>query len=358
MEKLRFAVIGAGCGGQSMAVALKNQGCLVHLMDRDEQLVRDLAALPQLTLTGKLEMTGKPDLITASAAEAIRDTDVIMVVTTADGHEQVAREIAATIRPDQLVVLNPGMFCGSLAFKTALKRYGCPYDILVAETADLMYTCRKVETGVVFHSALKKKMALAAVPSGMAEQVVRKLKPYFPALIPAEDILHTALSGISVALHCVPMLMNANRLDAGESFAYYMDGITPSVARIAEAVDGERVALAKRLGIDVLPAVQSLKNTYGLEGDTLYEVIQANQAYAGIRSPSSLSHRFCAEDTFGLLVGFSTLAKELDVPAPTMDAVVLLISKATGIDYLQTGRTAEKIGLKGMSVEEIYQAIR
>ena len=357
MGNLSFAIIGAGCGGQSMATILAHQGCSVRLMDRNQELVTQLQQAGQITLSGKIELSGKPDLVTADAAEAIRGVDVIMVVTTADGHEDVARAIAGAIEPHQIVVLNPGMFFGSLAFRTALKKYGCPHNILVAETADLMYACRKAPDGTIFHSGLKKKMALAAVPSEAAEQVVDLLKPYFPILTPAQDILHTTLTNIGAVIHCVPMLMNVNKMDVGQHFDYYIEGITPSIARMAEVVDAERVALAAKLGIQVVTTAQSVKSSYGVEGETLYEVIQNNQAYRGINSPANLSHRFCAEDTFGTLVGFATLGQELGVPTPGMDAVIQCISMATGIDYRTVGRTAEKVGLKGLSVEEIYQAI-
>ena len=280
-----------------------------------------------------------------------------MIASTTDGHEDIASKIGCCIRPEQLVVLNPGMFCGALAFRNALKRFGCPYDITVAETADLMFTCRRTAPGVVFHSAIKKKMNIASVPASAAVEIAERLRPYFPILNPVPNILHTGLSGMSVGLHCVPMLMNVNRMDAGQSFEYYMDGITPSIARIAEKVDLERVALAAALGLTVSPALDTMKKTYSLEGDTLYDVIQANAGYRGIKGPGSLSHRFCAEDTFGLLVSFSTLAAELGVPTPAMDSVLCLISAASGIDYLAVGRTAEKIGLKGMSVPDIINAI-
>lgn len=359
MSQLRFAVIGAGCGGQSLAAVLAGQGCRVALMDRDRAVVQALRERGRITLTGKLRLEAAPALITEDAEEAIAGADVILVATTADGHEEAARSIAKAIAPGQLVLLNPGMFCGSLAFRTALARYGCPHPILVAETADLIYACRRAGgVGEVFHSGLKKSMALAAVPAGEAERVTELLKPYFPILTPAKDILHTSLTNIGPVLHCVPMLMNVNRLDAGEGFDYYMEGITPSIARMAEAVDAERVALAKALGVEAVSAAQSVKSAYGLTGDTLYEVIQANEAYRGIRSPTSLAHRFCAEDTFGSLVGFATLGRELGVPVPAMEAVVRCISMAAGIDYFQTGRTAEKVGLKGRTAAEITALIR
>ena len=358
MSKLRFAVIGAGCGGQSMAAVLADQGCSVRLMDKKEDVVDQLQkAGRKITLTGKIVLSGTPELVTTDAAEAIEGADIIMVVTTADGHEEVARAIAGAIRPEQVVVLNPGMFCGSLAFRTALKRFGCPHDILVAETADLMYACRKAPDGSIFHSGLKKKMALAAVPSKAAEKVVELLKPYFPILTPAQDILHTTMTNVGAVLHCVPMLMNVNRMDMGQRFDYYIEGITPSIARMAEVVDAERVAVAAKLGIDVVTTAQSVKNSYGVEGESLYEVIQNNPAYRGINSPANLSHRFCAEDTYGTLVGIATLGETLGVPTPGTDAVIQCISMASGVDYRTVGRTAEKVGLKGLSVEQIYQAI-
>ena len=185
MEKLRFAILGAGCGGQSMAAILENQGCAVTLMDKNEALVQELKQEEKLTLTGKIELTAPmPACVTTDAAEAIDGADVILVVTTADGHEDVARAIAKTIRPEQIVVLNPGMFCGALAFRTALSRFGCPHEILVAEMADLMFACRKVKAGTVFHSGLKKKAVLAAVPASKTDAVVELLKPYFPIVTP------------------------------------------------------------------------------------------------------------------------------------------------------------------------------
>ena len=119
-----------------------------------------------------------------------------------------------------------------------------------------------------------------------------------------------------------------------------------------------RYKVNKKLGIDVASTAQSVINGYGSHGENLYEVIQTTQAYVGIQSPSSLAHRFCHEDTFGSLVGFATLAKELGVPTPGMDAIITCISMATGIDYFTVGRTAQKVGLTGKSVEEIYEMIR
>ena len=46
------------------------------------------------------------------------------------------------------------------------------------------------------------------------------------------------------------------------------------------------------------------------------------------------------------------------MPTPGMDAIITCISMATGIDYFTVGRTAQKVGLTGKSVDEIYEMIR
>lgn len=357
MKSLKLAVIGAGAGGQSMAAVLADKGYHVKLQDINDKLVEDLNKLDKITLTGKCELSAKPDVITTDVKEAIEDVDVIMVVTTADAHETVAKAIASFIKPNQIVVLNPGFIGGSLCFKKTLRDNGCAHDILIAETADLIYTCRKVEIGVIFHSGLKKRMEIAAVPANATMKVLEILKPIFPILTPAENILYTGLKNFGFILHCIPMIMNVNRIDAHQTFEYYMDGITPSIAKIAERVDLERIAVAKTFGLDIPTVVQSISKAYGVEGDNLYDVIQANKAYEGIKSPCSLEHRFLKEDAFGSLVPFASIAREFGVPTPGMNAIIEIISLATGIDYAEVGRNAEKIGISGKSKDEIYEMI-
>ena len=99
MEKLRFAILGAGCGGQSMAAILENQGCAVTLMDKNEALVQELKQEEKLTLTGKIELTAPmPACVTTDAAEAIDGADVILVVTTADGRADRGSEPRYVLR--------------------------------------------------------------------------------------------------------------------------------------------------------------------------------------------------------------------------------------------------------------------
>lgn len=98
-------------------------------------------------------------------------------------------------------------------------------------------------------------------------------------------------------LHPAPVVLNAGRIEAGESFLYYRAGITPAVAEVVEAADRERVAVAAAYGIQAVSLTQWLTDTYGVTGDSLYEMLQNNAAYANIKSVPSLQNRFLTEDT-------------------------------------------------------------
>jgi len=357
MGNLRFGILGAGPGGQTMAAILASKGYSVKLMDIKEEVVRGIQEKGSIVLDGKMELSGTPDLVTTDPVEAVKDTDMILIVATCDAHEAIAEKIAGVLTADQKVLLVPGKFGGTLAFKSALKTYGCPYEIEVAETSDLPFSCRMREPGRIFHPGIKEHVPMASAPASHTQMFLDILQPIFPNLYAADNIWQFAM-GSGCVLHCVPMIMNVNKMDLGESYDYYMQGITPSIAKIAEVVDKERLAVAKAFGIEDKPCAQWVAETYHVDAEGMYNVIQGTEAYRGVVGPSSLAHRFCSEDTYGSLAPLGSIAKELGIPTPGIDAVLFLIGAATGIDYTKEGRTAEKMGLKGKTVEEIYAMVK
>ena len=200
----------------------------------------------------------------------------------------------------------------------------------------MIYAARKQDVGVVFHSGIKKRTAFAAVPASATGKMLEALNPTFPTLVPAETIWHISMGGGAI-LHSIPTIMNVNKIDLNQNFDYYMEGITPSVAKICIAVDKERLAVAKAFGFDVPDTATNVAKGYSLPEGELYDVIQSCDAYRGIKSPTNLKHRFLAEDTYGSLAPMASVAKELGIPTPGMDAILFIIGAATGIDYTKEG---------------------
>ena len=115
------------------------------------------------------------------------------------------------------------------------------------------------------------------------------------------------------------------------------------------------MAVARRLGVRSATAREWLYLSYDASGDTLYEAIHNTLAYRGIRAPQSIAHRYISEDVPMSLVPISSIGAMLGVPTPAIDMVIELGSILHGVDYRESGRTVARLGLEGMSVEDIHR---
>ena len=69
-------------------------------------------------------------------------------------------------------------------------------------------------------------------------------------------------------LHVANCVGNAGKIDRGESYKFYAEGVTPSVARLYQAINAERVAVAAALGASVPTLEDWFDRVYGVRGAT------------------------------------------------------------------------------------------
>lgn len=356
---LNFAIIGAGAGGQSMAAILTSQGHRARLYDIDQEKIRCLQERGTIRVSGVIECEAAPERITGSMEEVLEDADVVMIVSTTDAHRSIANACKPFLRDGQIVMLNPGHCGGALEIANILRgENGCGKDLIIAEAGDLMYGCRSYEIGSILHTGLKVNVPVATLPAGDVGRLLEVLGPIFPCLKPAASVLETGFEGAGAMLHPIPSLMNINKMDLGQSYDYYMEGITPHVADIIDVCDRERVAVCRALGIEALTLSEMLTKTYKLEPkETLYSLIQSIESYRALRNPTTTTHRFIVEDTMSGLVPLASIGRTLGIPTPMMDAFVNIASAVCGRDFWTEGRTAEKLGFAGKTRAEIQQMV-
>ncbi len=296
---LKFAVLGAGAGGQSIAAILASKGYSVRLFDKDSAKIARLKELGTIVVTGKIEAEGAPELITDTLEEAVKDVDIIMVATTTDAHAELARACAPYLRDGEIFFLTPGHCGGALEVAGILRgENGCGKDVLIAEAGDLLYACRCYEIGKPFQSGLKAAVMVSALPASDTDKVMEVMGPIFPMLRKAENVLETGFEGGGAMLHPIPTIMNVNKTDLGQPYDYYMEGITPHIARLIEGADRERMAVRRALGLEAVSEADSIAEMYKLEPkDNLYDLIQTVDPYRGLKNPTTLEHRFLVEDT-------------------------------------------------------------
>jgi opine dehydrogenase len=78
-----------------------------------------------------------------------------------------------------------------------------------------------------------------------------------------------------------------------------------------------------------------------------------NPGYYGITAPANLSHRYIFEDVPMSLVPIAELGHAFGVATPAIDTMVRLASIIHGVNYRARGRTLERLGLAGMTLDEV-----
>lgn len=357
LRQTRYCVMGAGHGGQAMAAYLATRGYAVNLFNKSAERLEPVQAQGGIVLTGMLEGFGPLRTVTTDAAEAVMDTDVIMVVVPATAHRHIARLIAPHLRDGQVVVLHPGRTGGALEFSQVLWENGCEADVTVAEAQTFIYASRASGDGTAQVFGVKQEVPLAALPACDTPRVLSLLADAYPQYTAASSVLETSLNNMGAIFHPALTLLNAARIEAEGDFDYYHDGLTPAVAKVLESMDRERVALARALGVPGQTAVEWLATAYGAEGATLREAVLNNHGYAGIKAPTTLDHRYLYEDVPMSLVPMASLGRLLDVATPTIDHVIGLACILHQRDYWAEGRTAERLGLCGLTAAQIHALV-
>lgn len=301
---------------------------------------------------------GRLELVTSDIGEALERAQVVMVVVPSSAHADIARNAAPHLRHGQVVVLNPGRTGGALEFCHVLRQSGCDVDVTVAEAETLIYASRSEGPAQARIFRIKETVPVAAMPAVRTRIVLEALGEAYPQFIDGISVLHTGLNNMGAIFHPALTLLNAGRIESthGE-FQFYVEGVTPSVARVLEALDRERVTVAASLGIRARTALEWLKMAYDAVGAGLYEAIHNQPGYQGIQAPATLNHRYITEDVPMSLVPIAALGQRYGVSVRGIDSMIRLACIIHQTDYWRRGRTLDKLGIEQLSVDEIMRFV-
>ena len=353
----RYAVLGAGNGGKSMASHLALMGFDVTLYNRTADVldpIRKRGGIELESYEGGPRGFGRLARVTANMGQALENADAIMVVVPSTAHGPLAQAMAPHLRDGQAIVLHPGRTGGCLEMAEVLRTIGCKAKVLLAEAETLIYACRSDGPTQARLFRIKDSVPVAALPSTRTAEVLEALQSAFPQFIDGGTVLHTGLNNMGAIFHPALTLLNAGRIEStGGEFQFYIDGVTPSVARVLEALDRERVTVAAAVGIRARTALEWLHLAYNATGETLHEAIHNQSGYRGIKAPPTLRHRYIFEDVPASLVPIAAFGQRYGVSVEVIDSIIRLACVVEHTDYWRRGRTLDKMGIDGLSVSEL-----
>lgn len=372
----RIAVLGAGAVGQLLACEALAAGLEVSLYTVFGRELDQLSAGGGITVRGAHLVgsysvgeprPGRPSIrLPASVDEAVAGADIVLVATPASAHATYAGLLAGALCDDQVVVLVPGRFLGSVALRQELERHHCPARVMIAELAAAPYLATR-DGAAVRVNGLARSVDLASLPVAAAPMLASRLAPLLPMLRPVDSPLVTAFGTLTGVVSVAPLVTNTAVLDSSKGGSVLLRDLVPpslSVTLIRD-LDDERREVAFHYGVRNLPSAGAwLRAAY--DDSTELEREAADDDVATVLAEVEMFDDVTVAGTGGphitddvpnTLVPLALAGKAAGVPTPATDTVVALAGLLVGTDLSTTGRSLEALGLGGVRPADVRRRL-
>jgi opine dehydrogenase len=349
---MRIAVLGGGNGAYAAAADLSSLGHEVCLWRRDQRQLQALMAARSLSMR---DASGVREVVLAKVVADIGDAvfgaELIVVPTPAFAQEEIARALAPHLDDGQVIFLPPGTF-GSYVMMRSLRRAGCEADVSIAETGTLPWLARKHGPAEVAITMRATRLPTGVFPSLNGARAFPILQAAFASVEPIEDALAGALMNAGPIIHPPLILMNAGPLEHFEQWDIHNEGTQPSIRRVTDALDKERIAVRQALGYtgEHFPLSDHYNNDRWMYGDAHNRLVDSGDWREHI---VLTEHRYMTEDVHYGLAFLVSVADWAGVRAPVATGLLSVAAAVCGKDLRSGERTLEALGLAGLTRERM-----
>jgi opine dehydrogenase len=344
----RIAVLGAGPGGLAAAAALAHRGRRVTLYNRSSDRIQPIHERGGVDIEGGYGEAFVPlAAATTDPAAAFDEADLFLVAAPAYAQVSLVEKLIPFLRPGRALVLLSGSG-GSLEVAPLLRKVGLDpaRDVLVGETVSLPQSGRMIGPAKVRIRLAAPRTRGAAFPGIRTAELAALLQDVIP-LNARPNVLDPALNNPNFLIHPAPMLLNYAAVERAQGALSIMnEGMTPAVLRCLDAVDAEKMAVARAFGLDPI----SIDDFYR-------EIGSGPHVYRQPGEPFDLKDRiwprYVTEDVPYGTVLISALGSIAGVPTPLCDGITHVLSVAEGTDFWAQGRGVQRLGLAGLTKTQV-----
>lgn len=354
---MRIAVLGGGNGGYAAAADLAEQGHEVRLWRRDAKALEAVVATGRIVLKdhrGRREVALA--LASADIGAAARGAELIVVPVPAFAQDDIARALAPHLRDGQVVFLPPGTF-GSFAMARTARDAGSRAQVAFAETGTLPYLARKHASAEVAITTRATRLPTGVFPAADSERALAVIARAYPAVEPVEDALSAALMNAGPIIHPPLIVMNAAPLEHFERWDIHNEGTQPSVRRVTDRLDAERIGLREALGYAAphFPLSDHYENDRWMYGNAHDKLVDSGdwREHIDLRS-----HRYLREDIACGLAFLASVAEWAGVACPLARALLAIGGAIAGEDFSRAPRTLHALGLAGLDAAALRRLLR
>ncbi|MCL4747885.1 MAG: NAD/NADP octopine/nopaline dehydrogenase family protein [Burkholderiaceae bacterium] len=353
---MRIAVLGGGHGSHAAAADLSERGHEVRMWRRDADAFAPVIASRTITLVdyrGRREVALA--LATTDIGQAVRGAELIVAPTPAFSQLDIARALAPHLADDQVVLLPPGSF-GSYVMARVVRDAGSRARIAFAESGTLPYLARKHGPAEVAITTRATRLPTGVFPAADSARALAIAAQAYPSVEPVEDALSGALMNAGPIIHPPLIVMNAGPLEHNERFDIHDEGTQPSVRRVTDLLDAERIAVREALGYAPphFPLSDHYNSDRWMYGNTHDKLVDSGDWREHI---DLASHRYMREDVGYGLAFLVSVADLAGVACPLARGLLSIGSAIVGEDLSRGPRTLGALGLASLDVAALREML-
>jgi len=352
----RIAIVGAGAVARAMATLLARDGHVVGLWSPSGAGTADWPAASRVIgwpgsneRSATLRFTGidsgSANVAVLPNADSVAVADYVLIALPANGYATVLPEVARRLRDAQIVLFSGALSLAPLWLADLAAAHGTRPTISSFGTT--IVTARTDGPGVRIMT-LRSRLDVAAIPASEGERTLMVCTDLFgDRFAVAPNALAIALSNINPVAHAAMALANLTRMERGEAWPQY-HYLTPAVARLIEAMDRERRAIASAFGLHVRTIEEHFQHSFDVPLTPLADIAaELHRRRGGPPGPTSLESRFVLEDVPFGLVFYEALARLADIPVPMMSATITNLSTLCAHDFRNENPVLAALRLDG-----------
>jgi opine dehydrogenase len=349
MVEVAFA--GAGGVGFTGAALLRSLGHGVTLWAPGAAGMDAILAGEKIVASGYIN--GTFDVRGVEHPQALaRSADIIYLAVSATFQKLVIDQLVPFLE-DRHIVLCVGANLGAGALYLSKKLAEAGKETKIAVMNGPMIAGRRTSYTECATAPYRSSVKIVGLPYTDTDAIIGALERIYgkryrkPA---SENALEVALSALNGVVHAAKALTNITRIEEGLPWCDYRY-TTESVSNLTEALDVDRLAVAKAYGFDLPDAVRHFDSTGTAR--TVQEAMQPVQYQRSFKpGPRGIDTRYIEEELPYSLYVVEVLGQKVGVPTPMLSMMIDIFNATRRKDYRQMHDMAEDTGLHSLDAEE------
>ncbi|MEX4005312.1 NAD/NADP octopine/nopaline dehydrogenase family protein [Paraburkholderia sp. EG285A] len=353
---LRFpvSIIGAGHCGCAFAADLASRGFEVLLYGHPNHRRNIDAIRAKGSLIASMAITGEfYPTVTTNINEAVEFSRFLVVAIPAYAHDDLIENLKKFDLSRHIIIVNNANFFAPMGSKELNPQ-------AIFETNASPYAS-SAKDGEIRITGIKNNLPIAAFSNDIDDKQLSQITAIFPKkLVWWDNIFAIGMQSNNGVIHPVGGILNTGWIESTKGdFLFYRDGISPSVGRVVEDVDNERLRIGEALGFRLQTVLEEMVGFYGGKCASFSEFASQSKVHNSAKSktPSHMENRYICEDVPYILVPWHELGARMGIESPTIKAVVQIASSINGVNYFQNGRNLKRLGVDHMSKAELLQFV-